>query len=269
MAQGAIQVERHGGVGLVTLNRPDRSNAFDQAMAAELRGAVQALAKDPDVGALVLTGAGKAFCAGGDAQAMRQGFAGKGGAKAVFLGLTGQFHPLIHALATMPKPVIAAVNGAAAGGGFPLALACDLRIASPHAKFKPAYLTLGVVPDGGLMWMLPRFVGPGKAREIVLTDATILADQALALGLVNEVVEPARVVPRALELAQRMAEGPRFAIAQAKALLAKGERSTLKAHLDAERKANAASAALPDFQEGLRAFEEKRPPRFGGRKAQG
>lgn len=245
-------------MALLTLDKPAAFNAFDPPMATALLARVREAAKNPEVGAVVLTGAGKAFCAGGDARAMAKAER----PEQVFLALTGKFHPAIHLLATMEKPAIAAVNGVAAGGGFPLALACDLRVASTAARFKAAYLTLGVVPDGGSTWFLPRLVGPATARRLLLLDEPVDAERALALGLVDKVVPPEALLDEAVGLAQRLAEGPRFAIARTKRLLAQSGAASLQEQLAAERRYNAQSAATPDLREGLRAFEEKRPPRF-------
>lgn len=253
-----VLTERRGGVLLLTLNRPETLNGFDPPMARALRDAVHAAAKDPGVGAVVLTGAGPAFCAGGDVAAM-QAAADK---PAVFRALTGQFHPAVKAIAEMEKPVLAAVNGAAAGGGFSLALACDARLASEKAKFKPAYLSLGVVPDGGCTWTLPRLVGPAKARELLLLDEVLDAAGAQRLGLVDRVVAPDKLLDEAMALGDRLAALPRFAAGKTKRLLLQAWGQDLGAHLAAERRLNAQSAGRPDLEEGLRAFAEKRRPRF-------
>lgn len=254
----SVRTERRGAVLLLTLDRPGNFNAFDVPMAEELLDAVEAAAHDASVGSVVLTGAGRAFCAGGDVQAM----AASAKPQEVFLALTKRFHPIVEALATMEKPTIAAVNGIAAGGGLPLALACDLRIASTQAKFKAAYLTLGVVPDGGSTWFLPRLVGPALARSLLLLDEALDAERAFALGLVQRVVPPDQLLDEALALAQRCAALPRFAAARTKRLLAQSSTTGLHEQLADERRLNAQSAAKADLREGLAAFQGKRPPRF-------
>lgn len=253
-----LLTERRGPVLLLTLNRPGTLNGFDPPMAKALHDALRAAAKDPGVGSVVLTGAGKAFCAGGDVAAMRAAVDKPG----IFRALTGQFHPAIRTILTMEKPVVAAVNGAAAGGGFSLALACDVRLASDKAKFKPAYLSLGVVPDGGCTWTLPRLVGPAKARSLLLMDEVLDAPGALALGLVDRVVAQDKLLDEAMALGDRLAALPRFAAGKTKRLLLDSWAADSSTQLAAERRLNAQSAGLPDLEEGLRAFEEKRAPRF-------
>lgn len=256
----SARIEHHGAVAVVTLDRPLKFNALDAPSAAEVRQKLASLAKDKSTRALVLTGAGKAFCAGGDVAAMRA--AGPKVAE-VFHKLTGEMHPIAKLLATMDKPTVAAVNGVAAGGGFALALACDLRLAAPEARFKPAFSTLGVVPDTGTTWLLPRLVGPARARELLFLDEGLDAARALEWGVVNRVVEGPKLLDEAVAWAQRLADGPAFAFARTKQLLLESGTSTLDEHLRAERRWNRASAEHPDLQEGLAAFAEKRKPRFG------
>jgi 2-(1,2-epoxy-1,2-dihydrophenyl)acetyl-CoA isomerase len=254
-----VLLEREGPVGVVTLNRPGSFNAFDVPMVEALLARLREVAEDPAVRSVVLTGAGKAFCAGGDLQAMRA--AGENPAP-VFGALTRSLHPAVELITRMAKPVVAAVNGVAAGGGVGLALACDLRVASREAKFKAAYLTLGVVPDGGITWLLPRLVGPARAREFLLLDEPIDAERAQQLGMVNRVVPGGELRAEALAWAQRLAAMPRGPLANTKALLAQTHRASLDQQLRAERRWNLASAQGQDLQEGLRAFTEKRPPKF-------
>jgi 2-(1,2-epoxy-1,2-dihydrophenyl)acetyl-CoA isomerase len=255
----AVRSEQREGVAIVTLDKPDKLNAFDVPMAAALHDALARAARDDAVGAVVLTGAGRAFCAGGDASAMLA----EAEPSKVFAELTAHLHPCSELLATMAKPTVAAVNGVAAGGGFSLALACDLRVAAQEAKFKAAFMTLGAVPDTGITWQLPRVVGPARARELLLLDLPVDASRALELGLVHRVVPSAHLADEALALARQLAQGPRFAQAKTKALLDGAFGRGLNEHLDDERRWNTESARLPDLREGLRAFAEKRKPRFG------
>lgn len=254
-----VRVAREGAVAIVTLDRPAVFNAFTLAMVRELRARLEELVADPTVGALVLTGAGEAFCAGGDVAEMELNLHR---AEAHFLDLTADHHAVVKLLVAGPKPVVCAIHGAAAGGGFGLALCGDLRIASDKARLKPAYFRLGVAPDGGSTWLLPRLVGFTRAQELIFHDRVVKADEALALGLVHEVVPAERLMERALAEAKALAEGPAFALAAAKRLLAETTSSDLHTQLALERKLNSESGGTPEFAEGARAFREKRVPRF-------
>lgn len=254
-----VRVAREGAVAIVTLDRPAVFNAFTLAMVRELRARLEELVADPTVGALVLTGAGEAFCAGGDVAEMELNLHR---AEAHFLDLTADHHAVVKLLVAGSKPVVCAIHGAAAGGGFGLALCGDLRIASDKARLKPAYFRLGVAPDGGSTWLLPRLVGFTRAQELIFHDRVVKADEALALGLVHEVVPAERLMERALAEAKALAEGPAFALAAAKRLLAETTSSDLHTQLALERKLNSESGGTPEFAEGARAFREKRVPRF-------
>jgi len=255
-----LQVARKGPIATVTLDRPTKRNAFDVATVTALHEQVAALADDAEVACVVVTGSGSGFCAGGDLAAMRERLGTD--APGLFAELTRHLHPTVRLLATMDKPTLAAVNGVVAGGGWGLALGCDLRIASDAAKFKTAYFALGVVPDGGITWLLPHAVGPAKARELLFLDEVIDAPEALRLGLVNKVVPADRLEAETMAWAERLAMAPRSVVARTKRLVGEAPLATLDAQLRAERRWNAASAAEPDLQEGLRAFTEKRAPRF-------
>ena len=254
-----VEVHRESAVAVVTLNRPKVYHAVTLAMVRELRARLDELTRDPDVGALVLTGAGGAFCAGGDVAEME---ANLHRAEQHFLDLTAEHHAVVKLLVAGPKPIVCAIHGAAAGGGFGLALCGDLRVASEQARLKPAYFRLGVAPDGGSTWLLPRLVGFTVAQELLFHDRVVMAQEALALGLVHEVVPVERLLPRALEEAHALARGPPFALAAAKRLMASTTSSDLDAQLALERRLNSQSGGTPDFREGARAFREKREPRF-------
>lgn len=254
-----VEVRREGAVAVVTLNRPRVFNAFTLAMVRELRARLDELTRDEEVGAILLTGAGEAFCAGGDVAEMEQNLHR---AEAHFLDLTADHHAVVKLLVAGPKPVVCAIHGAAAGGGFGLALCGDLRIASEQARLKPAYFRLGVAPDGGSTWLLPRLVGFSKAQELLFHDRVVKAPEALALGLVHEVVPADRLMARAMEEAQALAKGPPFALAAAKRLMASTTSSDLDAQLALERVLNSKSGGTRDFAEGARAFREKREPKF-------
>jgi len=249
-----LQETRQGDVVHLTLNRPDRLNALSDAMTSGLRDALSGVAADPSVGAVVLTGAGRGFCAGGDVQAMA------GGKRASELRANAEITRL---LAEMPQPTVAAVNGAAAGAGLALALACDFRLAGAASRFGTAFLRLGLASDMGAAFFLRELVGAAKAKELFLLPDMLDAQAALDLGLVNRVV-PDEVLPQeALALAQRLAAGPRAAQAALKRLLAPAE--PLGAWLDSEAQAQADCVLSADHREAVRAFIDKRPPIFGRR----
>lgn len=255
-----VLVERRGrAVALVTLHRPHVLNAFTLAMARELRARLEELERDPGVRALVLTGAGTAFCSGGDVAEM-EGNAAR--AESHFLDLTEHHHEVVKLLVAGRLPVVVAVNGVAAGGGFGLALCGDLRLASPEARFKPAYFRLGVAPDGGSTWLLPRLVGAARAQELLFHDRAVRAEEALALGLVHEIVPAEALLARALAEADALARGPSFALAAAKRLLSTTTSSGLDEQLALERRLNAESGGTAEFREGVLAFREKRAPDF-------
>ena len=254
-----VEVREEGSVAVVTLNRPAVHNAFTLAMMRDLHAVLVEATRERRVRALVLTGAGSSFCAGGDVDEM---LANVDRAEAHFLDLTAAHHAVVRLLVEGPLPVVCALRGPAAGGGFGLALAGDLRFAATDARLKPAYFRLGVAPDGGSTWLLPRLVGLARAQEILYHDRVIRAEEAKALGLVHDVVEPDALLPRALSEARRLAEGPAFALAAAKRLLASTPSCDLTQQLALERRLNSESGGTPEFREGARAFVEKREPRF-------
>lgn len=254
-----VVLRREGSVAIVTLQRPDVHNAFTLAMVRELHGVLEKEIADRSVRALVLTGAGNAFCAGGDVVEM---LANVHRAERHFLDLTAEHHAVVKLLVEGPKPIVVAVNGVAAGGGFGLALCGDLRIGSTEARFKPAYFKLGVAPDGGSTWLLPRLVGFARAQELLFHDRIVRAEEARSLGLLHDVVPPGELQARALHEASSLAQGPSFALASAKRLMASTTSSDLTTQLSLERKLNSESGGTPDFAEGARAFRGKREPKF-------
>ncbi len=258
-------VTREDAVALVTLQRPKRMNAFDVPTIQGLREAVQDLTRDPEVRALVLTGEGdRAFCAGGDVHAMREAHE-RGEAGRLFSDLTEHHHPLVEALVTGDLPVVTAVNGVAAGGGLGLALAGDLRYASPSASFRAAYPQLGVVPDGGATWLLPRIADAATAQRMLLLDEVVEAEEAASLGMVHEVVDASGLLEHALEAARTLADQPAFTVARLKRLLHGSlEGARLNEQLDRERRWNRESADQSALGEGLdRVLGGDRPPRPG------
>jgi 2-(1,2-epoxy-1,2-dihydrophenyl)acetyl-CoA isomerase len=254
-----LQVDER--IAFVTFNRPDRLNAIDLGMARAFRATVEALASRDDVRAVVLRGAGAAFVAGGDIKL----FAGDRDQAAATIGeLIDHFHAATVGLQRLPAPVVASVHGAAAGGGFSLALAADLRIAADTATFTPAYLRLGTSPDGGGTFFLTRLVGPSKALEIFLLGGTYSAADALGLGLVNRLVPAADLERETAQLAASIARGAMPAVARAKALMIGRDIEALVRQLSAEKQAFLDCVRSPDFEEGVAAFLSKRRPQFTG-----
>ena len=257
---GPLVVERHDGVLWVRMNAPEYKNAMSADMKDALLQTVHLFASDAQLRCLVLTGTGPVFCAGGDLrdladqrdpQAVRQRMA--------------KSHALVHALATCEKPVITAVNGAAIGAGFSLALAGDVVVASDTAYFLSGFSRIGVLPDMGLLYHLPRAVGMPVAKDWLFNNQRVAAAQALAHGLVSRVYPAASFHDDVLQLAAEMAAGPAIALGLTKALLATSGRDDLQSLLVKEALAQAAAFGSDDFVEGHRAFREKRAPRFVGR----
>jgi 2-(1,2-epoxy-1,2-dihydrophenyl)acetyl-CoA isomerase len=253
------------GVAVLTLNRPDRLNAMSRPMLDALLAALPRLAESTDVGVVVLTGAGRGFCAGGDVKAMAEGD-GLGGStleeKASALRARMEVSRWLHEMA---KPTIAMVRGAAAGAGLSLAMACDLRIASDTARFATAFARVGYSGDFGGSYFLTRLVGTAKARELYFTADILDAPQALALGLVNRVVPDARLEEETRALATKLARGPRVAYRYMKRNMNAAESGALKDVLDLEAWHHARTGMTEDHREAVRAFVEKREPVFKGR----
>lgn len=246
------------GVLVLRMNRPEARNALDLETVTALADAVSAAEHDPDVRVVLLAAAGQAFSVGGD---LKEAHA-SGSPGDYLRRITLPFHRAVHTLLTMPKPVVAAVGGVAAGGGFALVLAADLRIASREAWFKLAYPSAGLPCDGGMTYLLPRIVGRARAQEILFTDPKIPADDAARLGIVHRVFPPDAYEDEARAVSRRLAEGPARVLGQTKILLLKGLTADLALHLDDEREAISRAGASPEGREGISAFVEKRAPRF-------
>jgi 2-(1,2-epoxy-1,2-dihydrophenyl)acetyl-CoA isomerase len=242
----------------ITLNRPDVLNAFDRAMHEAFRAALRE-ARDPDVRAVVLTGAGRGFCVGQDLNEFREE-AGDIGER-----LRRTYNPNILALRGLEKPVIAAVNGPAAGAGLSLACACDLRLAAASASFVPAFINIGLVPDTGATYFVTRLLGYARAFEWLCSGRRLSAADAHAWGLIAEVVDDGRLADRAADLARTLAALPTRAIGMTKRLLERSAVSSLDDQLELEAQLQAAAAQSEDFREGVAAFLEKREARFTGR----
>jgi len=247
------------GVATVTFNRADGANALNMAMGRDLLEVALRVEADPAVRAVIVTGAGKHFCFGGDLRGMAEQGAAIGG----YLNeLTTNIHAAISCFVRMKSPVIAAVNGTAAGGGVGLMCMADLAIAGSSSRFSLAYTGVGLAPDCSTSFLLPRIVGRRRALELLLTNRTLSADEALAWGLVNEVVDDAEVLPRAQALAARFAAGPTESYAAVKRLVDAADPG-LEAQMALEGRTIAAQALHPHGQEGVAAFLGKRKPSFG------
>ena len=251
---------RAGAVLTLTLNRPERLNALTGELLDSLAGTLRAAASDDSVRAVVLTGAGRAFCSGQDLKAAAENGTGID----VRRELAEHYTPAIRAIRDIPKPVIAAVNGAAAGAGFSLSLVADLRIAAESASFTMAFVRIGLIPDAGSTYFLPRLIGPARAAELMMLGDTIDAQRAQEIGLVNRVVADAELLAAAQALAVRLADGPR-SIAFIKEALALTSGNDLEEQLAIEERLQEQAVGTEDFFEGVGAFLEKRRPVFRGR----
>jgi 2-(1,2-epoxy-1,2-dihydrophenyl)acetyl-CoA isomerase len=255
-----ILVEARPGYRVLTLNRPERINALTVEMADALLDGLASAEADRECRAVLLTGAGRGFCAGQDLHAI------SGAAPEAIGQLLERYNPLIRRIRALPLPVVCAVNGIAAGAGANLALACDIVVAGIGASFVQAFARIGLIPDCGGTWFLPRLVGMARARALALLAEPLPAATAAEWGLIWRAVPDATLMDEAHSLAARLAAGPGAGIALAKHALDAAPDNGLDAQLDLERELQEKAAASPDHAEGVRAFFEKRPPRFAGRR---
>lgn len=250
---------RNEAVLTLTLNRPERLNALTGELLDSLAAGLGAAAEDEHIRAVVLTGAGRAFCSGLDLKAAAEAASTLN----VSQELAEHYTPVIRAMRDMPKPVIAAVNGPAAGAGFSLTLAADLRIAADSASFVMAFVRIGLIPDAGSTYFLPRLIGPARAAELMMLGEAVDAQRALEIGVVSRVVPEAELLSAAVAIASRLAAGPR-SIGYIKEALALSSGNDLETQLAVEERLQTAAAETRDFFEGVSAFLQKRPPSFTG-----
>lgn len=259
---GLIETNRSGHVTTVTLNRPDKLNAFGGTMREDLLSALRSAEADPETRVVVITGAGRAFCAGGDVEFM----AGLQKSRDVdsFGRLLEAGAAIVTQIAGMSRPVLAAVHGVAAGAGCNLALACDYRIASDQAKLGQTFVRIGLHPDWGGTWLLPRLVGRSRAVELMMTGRMVDASEALAIGMVDRVVPAAELSAQAAAMAAEIASAPPIAISGIKRALQRSEANDLAAQLSLESEHQLRAFLSKDAAEGMAAFFEKRAPLFRG-----
>jgi len=258
-----IQLEMRDAVCVLTLNRPERLNALNVQVGNEFKAAV-AEAMERGARAIVITGAGRAFSAGGDLREMQEIAKKDGRVEAFFDEPLRILNEAIMLIRETPAPFIAAVNGVASGGGCSFALACDLVIAAESAKFNQAFIKIGLTPDCGGTFILPRLVGWKRAAELLFTGDLITAQDAAEMGMINSVTPDQELMSRAMAMAEKLSQAPTAAIAEIKKLLDASAANDLRSQLDLERKTQIESGKTKDFVEGVSAFLEKRPPRFVG-----
>jgi 2-(1,2-epoxy-1,2-dihydrophenyl)acetyl-CoA isomerase len=255
-----ILFEKSAGIATITLNRPDAANGINLQLAKELMIAASTCDEDPQIRAVILTGNGKLFCAGGDLKSM----ATASNPSALLKEITFYFHGAISRFARMNAPLIVAVNGTAAGAGFSLAVAGDMVISAQSAKYMMAYTAAGLTPDGSATYFLPRLIGLRKTQELMLTNRRLTADEALQWGAINRVVADDKVLEEARDLAKQFANGPTIAFGTVKKLLVDSFNNNLETQLEHEAKGIASMPLYEDGREGIAAFMEKRSPEYKG-----
>jgi 2-(1,2-epoxy-1,2-dihydrophenyl)acetyl-CoA isomerase len=261
MAYSTIQLEQTGGAFRLTLDRPDRLNAFSAAMHGEISDGLNRVERSADARVLLITGAGRAFCAGQDLgeRDVESGPLDLGDSPERY------YNPLVRRLAALPLPIVCAVNGVAAGAGVNVAIACDIVIAKKSAKFVQAFSSIGLVPDAGGTWNLPRLIGPARALAFTLLGETLSAERAEAIGLIWKAVDDESFETEVEALVSRLATAPTSGLAAAKQAIRSSLTATLDEALDRERDLQRACGLSADYTEGVRAFKAKRRPNFTGR----
>ncbi len=262
-SHSTVLFEVSDGLAVLTLNRPEAYNALNLQMSADLLDALVACDECAEVRAVLLTGRGRAFCAGGDIRAMRSAADSEGRAGTFLKQLTVRLHAAVATVVRMPKPVVTAVNGPAAGAGLSLALAGDLVVAAENASFTVAYTAIGLAPDGSSTYFLPRLIGPKRAYELMAFNRAVPAREAHDLGMINDVLPSESFAEGAKAYARRLANGPSLALGLAKSLLGQSAERGLETAMEFERRAIAECGNSEDFVEGTKAFIEKREARFG------
>ena len=261
MTYARITLAKDQGLATLTLNVPEKLNAVSRKMIAEIKDCWEKLAQDPSVRAVLLTGAGRGFCAGADlADPDRESVGGDSGS-----ALDKFFNPVIRLMRGLPKPIVAAVNGPAAGVGMSFALAADIAVAARSATFLQAFARIGLLPDGGSTWFLPRLVGDQRARALAMLAPQISAAQAKDWGLIWDVVEDADLMKTATDIARRLADGPTLSLARIKEAMGRASGNDLSQQLDVERDFQRELGRSEDFREGVAAFLGKRKPAFKGK----
>jgi 2-(1,2-epoxy-1,2-dihydrophenyl)acetyl-CoA isomerase len=263
MAEIPILVEARAGYRVITLNRPARLNAFTEAMHQALRAALAEVEADGGCRALLITGAGRGFCAGQD---LNDRLSQAGETPVLGGALEAYYNPLVRKLRALPFPVVAAVNGVAAGAGCNIALACDIVLAARSASFVQSFARIGLIPDSGGTWALPRLVGPARARALALLAEPVPAEQAEAWGMIWKALDDATLLDEAHKLCAHFAAAPTLGLALIKRALDAAWDNDLEAQLELEREFQREASLTPDYAEGVRAFIEKRKPVFSGRR---
>ena len=263
MTDQSILVERRAGYRVITLNRPGRLNAFNDAMHVVLKAAIAEAESDENCRALLITGSGRGFCAGQD---LNDRVVKQGEKPVQRNSLEQHYNPLVRKLRTLPFPVVAAVNGVAAGAGCNIALACDIVLAGRSATFVQSFARIGLVPDSGGTFFLPRLVGDARARGLALLAGPLAAEKAEQWGLIWKCVDDTSLVAEAQKLCEHFASAPTLGLALIKRALNASATNDLDAQLDLERDLQKIANQMPDYAEGVRAFMEKRKPNFTGRK---
>ena len=264
MSESPVVVERHGAVTVITLNRPDKLNAFNVDQHLKLRAALEECAADGDCRAILLTGAGRGFCAGQDLSDRDPKMLGD--SPDLSKTISTYYNPLVRLIRGMDKPVICAVNGVAAGAGANIALSCDIVLAARSARFIQAFSKIALIPDSGGTWWLTNLLGEARAKALAMTAEPVSAETAEEWGLIWKVVDDAQLMEDAMALAKRLADGPTFTFGLTKKAIQLASTNSLDEQLDVERDFQKEAGLSDDYKEGVAAFLEKRPATFTGRK---